>query len=446
MPNKGFTHVKQGTRRGHLADTENARVSPSFVTELRRVLHHLYDWVKLSKSPLIELFGVEHSEDSPAALRAALREAIESLKPAASVSPKAKAWRTYQVLHSRYVEQFTQREVASELGLSIRHLRREESLAVQTLAAYLWDHYTLKLKWQGEKDAPPRSERPEKQVLAAGATTPTQEQELVWLHDSLPSEPAEVEETIRAALQLTTQLTQASQVQMELRMPGNLPRWIVKTTPLQQALLILFTVAIGRVPGGQISISAHVDGAEICVSMQANGPSPAPAEDADTSKRLEMAKQLVELSDGYLEISEDKESEGAYTIEVVLPAEEQISVLVIDDNVDTLQLLQRYLSNSRYRFTGISDPQQALQIATDATPRVIVLDVMLPEVDGWELLGRLSGHPQTCDIPIVVCTILPQEQLAFNLGAEAFISKPVSRSGFLSVLDHLLEQSSKGSR
>jgi CheY-like chemotaxis protein len=180
--------------------------------------------------------------------------------------------------------------------------------------------------------------------------------------------------------------------------------------------------------------------------MQANGSRSAPAEDADTSKRLEMAKQLVELSDGRLEISEDKEGEGAYTIEVILPAEEQISVLVIDDNVDTLQLLQRYLSNSRYCFTGISDPQQALQIATDATPQIIVLDVMLPEVDGWELLGRLNGHPQTCDIPIVVCTILPQEQLAFNLGAEAFIPKPVSRSGFLSVLDHLLEQPSKGSR
>jgi CheY-like chemotaxis protein len=115
-------------------------------------------------------------------------------------------------------------------------------------------------------------------------------------------------------------------------------------------------------------------------------------------------------------------------------------VLVVDDNADTLQLLQRYLSNSRYRFNGTSDPQQALQLAEELAPKAILLDVMLPDVDGWELLGRLNEYPETSDVPVVVCTILPQEQLALSLGAAAFIPKPVSRSELLATLDRLLGQ------
>jgi hypothetical protein len=130
MPGRGLNHAKKRTRRGHLADIGNDQISASFVNELRRVLHHLYDWVELNKSPLLEIFEIKQRSDAPAAMRGLLREAIELLKPGRGVSTKAKAWRTYQVLYARYVEQFTQREVASELGLSIRHLRREEGQAI----------------------------------------------------------------------------------------------------------------------------------------------------------------------------------------------------------------------------------------------------------------------------------------------------------------------------
>jgi len=73
------------------------------------------------------------------------------------------------------------------------------------------------------------------------------------------------------------------------------------------------------------------------------------------------------------------------------------------------------------------------------------LDVMLPGIDGWELLGQLREHPQTSCIPVVVCTILPQEPLALALGAAAFLRKPVSREALLSALDRTADWSSKGS-
>ena len=72
---------------------------------------------------------------------------------------------------------------------------------------------------------------------------------------------------------------------------------------------------------------------------------------------------------------------------------------------------------------------------------------MMPQLDGWELLGRLRQHPRTSYIPIVVHTILPQEELALSLGASAFIQKPVTRQAFLAALDQLTrpaEQSEPG--
>jgi CheY-like chemotaxis protein len=162
-------------------------------------------------------------------------------------------------------------------------------------------------------------------------------------------------------------------------------------------------------------------------------------------ENIEMARQLVGLSGGSLEIVP---GEGRYyplTVRLILPAREQAAVLVIDDNVDTLQLFQRYLAGSRYAFIGTHDPDQALTLAEKLTPRIIVLDVMLPGVDGWELLGRLREHPKIYGVPIIVCTILPQEQLALALGAAAFIRKPVSQTALLSALDHQFDRLSRES-
>ena len=98
---------------------------------------------------------------------------------------------------------------------------------------------------------------------------------------------------------------------------------------------------------------------------------------------------------------------------------------------------EEYLGLKEYRVVGTRDPRQAVAMAMEARPRAIVLDVMMPEMDGFDVLGELRRHPGTGDIPIVVCTILPQEALVKSLGVEAFLLKPVSRQVFLGTLDSL---------
>jgi len=156
-----------------------------------------------------------------------------------------------------------------------------------------------------------------------------------------------------------------------------------------------------------------------------------------------MTRRLLHLCQGSLEITSDRDGGEVFVAKVMLPLTEKVMVLVIDDNADTLQLFRRYLSGSRYRFVGAQDAERGLALAEELVPQIIVLDVMMPEKDGWSLLGQLRVHPKTRGTPVVVCTILSQEQLALTLGAADFIRKPVRRTEFLSVLDRQLDPSPK---
>ena len=110
-------------------------------------------------------------------------------------------------------------------------------------------------------------------------------------------------------------------------------------------------------------------------------------------------------------------------------------MLAIDDNPDTLRLLQRYTADTRYGLQCESDAERSLALAEEIMPDIILLDVMLQDVDGWELLGRFRAHPRLGDRPVIVCTILPQRDLALSLGAAGFLSKPFSRRQLLATLD-----------
>ena len=157
-----------------------------------------------------------------------------------------------------------------------------------------------------------------------------------------------------------------------------------------------------------------------------------PGDAAVSARSLELARRLAELAGGRLE--GDTPADVRRGLRLVLPAAEQAPVLVVDDNEDALRLMERYLAGSPFRFIGTRNPEEALPAALAHRPTVIVLDVMLPGVDGWELLGRLREHPALGGPAIVISTILPQEPLAAALGAAAFLQKPFTQEEFLAVL------------
>ena len=117
------------------------------------------------------------------------------------------------------------------------------------------------------------------------------------------------------------------------------------------------------------------------------------------------------------------------------PSESKIRVLVVDDEPKVVELIKRKLEAHSYDVVTASNGEQALWHACNQRLDLILLDVFMPLMDGFEVLTRLKANTQTSQIPVVVCTILAHERLAFALGAADFIRKPVSRSTFLATLD-----------
>jgi CheY-like chemotaxis protein len=411
-------------------DVDSLKVS--FSRDLGRVLSHLYDPNVLRRSSLLSLFGLDGRSDAMSALQHVLTDAIESLKPEDGVPPGSNAWRVYRVLYYRYTEQFTQHEVASDLGLSTRQVRRQERVAVQVLADYLWAFYALEHKVHLVQDVT----EVEDVDPSTSARMPSREQELEWLERTTPSEMVDAALMLSAVLEIIQPLAQTLNVSLTHSVPEDLPALSVRRTTVRQALLHVITVVVRCASGGRVHLSAEPLPQRACVHIQVSAQHDRPLTiDRDCTDSLSMARELFEMSGGALQVTPDAVSQVSFSASVVLPAADQVSVLVIDDNVDTLKLIQRYLSSGRYRFIGASDPREALTVAAQSAPAIIVLDVMLPEIDGWELLGRLREHPTTSNTPIIVCTILPHHQLALTLGAAEFIRKPVSRRAFLATLD-----------
>ena len=114
-----------------------------FIGALRAALNHLYDPDFLRKSELAQILKLAARADTPSALQSILIRAIESLRPAALTPNKAHAQSIYELLLYRYVQRFNQNEIANQLGISVRHLRRQQKLAIYELASVLRKQHTL---------------------------------------------------------------------------------------------------------------------------------------------------------------------------------------------------------------------------------------------------------------------------------------------------------------
>ncbi len=423
--------------------TENvARPSPPhFVADLRRMLNHLYDPDELRRNPLFAALGML-ARGSPSLLREALIGIIAELKPRPGFSPDADAWRIYRTLHHRFVEQFTQAEAAATLGVSIRQVRRQESQALRVLADLLWTRYDLRAHYADISDAKADEELDDEEP--ADTAAPAQDaasplaQELAWLGQSLPPAAVPLAELVTAVLRTAEPLIRELAVEVHLRLPAGLPDVVAQAGPIRQALLLVLLEAIRLAPGGEVILEACAAGDQVTLTVRSLALHPAASR--VQPDKLAVARRVAELSGSRLETLTGPSDapfvagDASFVAHLHLRAAAQATILFIEDNPDTLQLYHRYLAGTGYRFAGAATDDQITAVLDGIVPQAIVLDVMLSGMDGWEVLGRLRTHPRTQAVPVVMCSILPLEQLALNLGAAAFLQKPVSREALLVTL------------
>jgi CheY-like chemotaxis protein len=105
-------------------------------------------------------------------------------------------------------------------------------------------------------------------------------------------------------------------------------------------------------------------------------------------------------------------------------------ILIADDNHQNCELLDAYLSDQSYKIEMVHDGQQALDAISRAQPDLLLLDIMMPKVSGYEVCQRLKSNPQTRDIPVIMVTALTEMgdiEKAVNAGADDFLTKPVNK-------------------
>ncbi len=103
------------------------------------------------------------------------------------------------------------------------------------------------------------------------------------------------------------------------------------------------------------------------------------------------------------------------------------TILVIDDDVATHELIKHYLEPHGLEVLVTDDPEMGLKLAKEHQPDGIILDVIMPKLDGWTVLTRLKADPELAAIPVIMATILNDQSMGFTLGATDFLVKPIQR-------------------
>ncbi|MBV9470981.1 MAG: response regulator [Abitibacteriaceae bacterium] len=119
----------------------------------------------------------------------------------------------------------------------------------------------------------------------------------------------------------------------------------------------------------------------------------------------------------------------------------QSTILVIDNDSRTHELMRRSLEPEGFRIVGALSGQEGLQLAREVRPDVITLDVVMPGMDGWSVISELKADPDLAEIPVVMCSLLGDKNLGYALGVTDFLAKPVKREPLLALLHkYRLEQ------
>lgn len=169
-----------------------------------------------------------------------------------------------------------------------------------------------------------------------------------------------------------------------------------------------------------------------------------------TGLGLALTRALTILLHGTVDVSSEVGKGTVFTVEVPVrhvaremvisedgtsrPKDVHGAVLVVDDDPSVRDVVERILVKEGFTVITAKDGQEALDKAKTFKPAAILLDVMLPVVDGWNVLRTLRNDPETADIPVIMQTLLDEERFAYAHGASGYLKKPVARSRLINAL------------
>jgi signal transduction histidine kinase/DNA-binding response OmpR family regulator len=298
------------------------------------------------------------------------------------------------------------------------------------------------------------------------------------------SESVDLAETVQQAVDATSSLFRKSALPLELDIEEQLPELVGDRHRLMQVVINLLSNAVKFTREGGVSCRAYSDGERVRVDVSDTGVGIAP-DDLDkvfekfkqvgdtltdkptgTGLGLSICKQIVERHGGeiWVESVPGQGSTFSFSLPTTPPAEKKRSlnlapllkrieahselaasagsearptVLVVDDDDSIREYLSQLLADQGYEVDTAVDGMDALKRVSASQPDLVVLDIMMPNLDGMETARRLKENPDTASIPIVILTIEGDPDEGFRLGVDRFFTKPLVRKEFLADLSML---------
>lgn len=401
-----------------------------FEQNLREALTHLYDPTYRPPKQLWAVMGGGPQQEVEA-IQTVLVQAIKHFEPTPEIPSSARIRRFYEVLSYRFIQGLTQEETAEVLNLSLRHIRREQQRAIGILARRLWEQ---KQPEMGEAERPQNGLQLPAGGEAEAASTAWRSQvrqELISLQKSAPGIVTEINAAVASTAKLANALLPEHNISLQLEpVPPNLAV-MLHPSVLNQILITAIEKLVQVMASGEIVLRARREGDWISITIAGR---PVAGEQPPYS---DLIHEILNMVGGSTQLHMENER---VSFELRLPSAHKILVLVVDDNADLVHFYRRYTSGTRYQIIHAAEGQRVFELIEETPPDLIVLDVMLPDIDGWELLTQLREHPATQATPIIVCSVVRREKLALALGAAMYVPKPVRYEQFIQALDQTLNQ------
>jgi signal transduction histidine kinase/DNA-binding response OmpR family regulator len=273
---------------------------------------------------------------------------------------------------------------------------------------------------------------------------------------------------------------------LAINCPDNIGSMQADVTKLRQSLFNLLSNASKFTENGTITLAVEWREAHwltFCVSDTGIGMTPKQQAklfqsftqaDASTTRKyggtglgLVITQQFCQIMGGDIQVESEAGKGTTFTIRLpeqvqALPSEPAIqngqsetnlgssmiganTILVIDDDASVHDIMQRFLSREGFNVIAAASGQAGLRLAREQAPNVILLDVRMPNMNGWEVLSSLKADPELASIPVVMVTIEDDKALGSALGAVDYLLKPVDHNRLLTLLQPYLKDSSPAS-
>ncbi|HUR83456.1 MAG TPA: response regulator [Thermoanaerobaculia bacterium] len=266
---------------------------------------------------------------------------------------------------------------------------------------------------------------------------------------------------IESVCQVMRGMTRTQQ-KIVVDVPADLPQIETDLAKFKQILFNLVSNAVKFSPADQpIVVNANVDDGTLQVTVRDEGIGIAPhhhgmiweefrqvdgtvrREFGGTGLGLALVKKFVELQGGRVAVDSSLGSGSTFTFTlpvrshaaVVTRTPETVTkaprVLVVEDDGNAYELIASALGSAGFLPIRARHGDEALRMARDARPAAVTLDVVLPGMDGWEVLRRLKSDDSTRALPVVIISMMDNRDLGVALGADDYFVKPVDRARLL---------------